>query len=43
MAVCIFCEGRGKVERYVHALRRLAMVRCKRCQGTGHQVEVVAR
>jgi DnaJ-class molecular chaperone len=34
--VCFWCEGRGRVERYVRRLRRRALVACGHCAGTGH-------
>lgn len=36
-AVCIWCQGRGRVEQYVRRLRRRALVTCTHCDGTGRE------
>lgn len=38
-AVCIWCAGRGRIERYVRHLRRRTLVTCKRCDGTGRELQ----
>lgn len=40
--LCIFCY-RGRVQRYVPRLHRIAWVTCGRCDGTGLRGEELVR
>lgn len=35
--ICFYCEGRGKVQRFVRRLRCHMLVTCTKCGGTGHR------